>query len=189
MLAGPSVQLRLHPQYPCPRLVEARARRVGVHRRPPGLAVRKLRTRCPPSPYERLSRSPWWGVTPTTTTRTPPRPTPSADDVPARLRIGDAPSGRCRSVPTFTIDRSAGAVPSFAPAASPRLRRRPSPWPHCRHSKSGPGVPRPADGVNRCAPHPGPYPPDLSRIILKSLSHAGSSRTPSRFACRTRPVW
>ena len=32
-------------------------------------------------------------------------------------------------VPTFTAVRSTGEAPGFTPAASPRLRRRPSPWP------------------------------------------------------------
>ena len=38
-------------------------------------------------------------------------------------------------VPTFTMYRLTGEVPSFAPAASPHLRRRPSPWPPHRHSE------------------------------------------------------
>ena len=66
---SPSVQLGLDPQYPGLRLGEARPRRVGIHRRPPGLPVRPLLTRCPPSPCGRLSR-------PRTTTRAPPRPEP-----------------------------------------------------------------------------------------------------------------
>src|SRR5690606_19405051 len=37
---------------------------------------------------------------------------------------------------------------------------------------------------------PSPYPPGLSWCFsLKERSAAGSSRTPSRLACRTRPVW
>ena len=38
-------------------------------------------------------------------------------------------------VPTFTVHRSTGEVPSFAPAALPHLRRRPSVWPPHRHSE------------------------------------------------------
>jgi hypothetical protein len=38
-------------------------------------------------------------------------------------------------VPVFTANRSISLASSFAPAASPRLRRRPSPWPPHRHAK------------------------------------------------------
>ncbi len=37
--------------------------------------------------------------------------------------------------------------------------------------------------------HPGPYPPDLSRWNSYGALTAGSSRMPSRLACRTRTVW
>ena len=40
--------------------------------------------------------------------------------------------GTASRVPTFTNNRSTGWVPSYAPAASPRLRRSHSPWPHRR---------------------------------------------------------
>ena len=36
---------------------------------------------------------------------------------------------RSRAVPTFTVVRSTSEAPGSTPAASPRLRRRPSPWP------------------------------------------------------------
>ena len=45
-------------------------------------------------------------------------------------------------VPTFTAYRSTGEAPSYAPATSPRLRRRHSPWP-----------PRPATLTNRGVPN------------------------------------
>ena len=32
-------------------------------------------------------------------------------------------------VPTFTAVRLTGEAPGYTPAVSPRLRRRPSPWP------------------------------------------------------------
>jgi hypothetical protein len=41
----------------------------------------------------------------------------------------------------------------------------------------------------RCALRTGPYPPGWSRLDAYGASRAGSSRTPSRRACRTRPVW
>lgn len=37
--------------------------------------------------------------------------------------------GSLAVVPTFTANRSRSEVPSYAPAISPRLRRRLSPWP------------------------------------------------------------
>ena len=36
---------------------------------------------------------------------------------------------------------------------------------------------------------PGPDPPGSSRCRIKGVSHAGSSRTPLRPACRTRAIW
>ena len=39
------------------------------------------------------------------------------------------PGNRHRTVPVFTVVRSAEEEPGCAPAASPRVRRRPSPWP------------------------------------------------------------
>jgi len=123
IIGCPSVQLCLDLQYPRLRLFAVRPRRAGVHQRPPGMPVPPLRARCLPSPCSRLSR-------PRTTTEAPPRlralsrqracpPPPGTGS-----REGD--SG---TVPTFTMHRSLGEVASCAPAASPRVRRRPSPWP------------------------------------------------------------
>jgi hypothetical protein len=61
-------------------------------------------------------------------------------------------------VPTFTVIRSSGEAASFAPAASPRLRRSPSPWPPDRQDQSDPGVPA---RMGRCAPRSSPDPPDF----------------------------
>lgn len=47
-------------------------------------------------------------------------------------------------VPTFTANRSTGEVASFAPAASPRLRRSSSPWPPERRDQTDQGVPHPS---------------------------------------------
>ena len=68
--------------------------------------------------------------------------------------------------PRSRPDRSRSEVPTSTPAASPRLRRRPSPWPPHR-------TPLPASEltirasrpmVTRCTP--GPYLSDLSRVEL-----------------------
>ena len=102
---------------------------VGVHRRPPGIPHHSLQIRCPPSPCGRLSR-------PRTTTRAPPHP-----GLNSRRRTCPPPptlgggEGDPEMVPTFTMHRSTGEVSSFAPAASPWVRRRPSPWPPHRHSE------------------------------------------------------
>ena len=64
-------------------------------------------------------------------------------------------------VPVFTANRSISLVPSFAPAASPRLRRSPSPWPRGRQNQ--PTSESPLTTGERHALQPGPYPPDLSR--------------------------
>jgi len=75
-----------------------------------------------------------------------------------------------RTVPTFTVVRSTGEAPGFTPAASPRLRRRPSPRP------PDPGLCYPAESSpssttdDRCAPPPSPYPPDLSWSRLQEVS-------------------
>ena len=125
-----SVQLVLDPQYPRLGYVERRRWCVGVHRRPPGIPVHVLRVRCPPSPCGRLSR-------PRTTTRAPPHL-----GLISRRRTCPPPpwlgggEGDPEMVPTFTMHRSTGEVPSFAPAVSPHVRRRPSVWPPHRHSES-----------------------------------------------------
>lgn len=52
------------------------------------------------------------------------RPTTAFPSRPAGCRIG---SGTGAVVPVFTVNRLTGEVPSYAPATSSRLRRRPSP--------------------------------------------------------------
>ena len=135
----PSVQLGLDPQYPRLRLFHRRRRprRDGVHRRPPGLPAPTLQACCRPSPCGRLSRPP-------STTAAPPPPKAHSRrrtcPPPARQAGG---KGSPERVPTFPTHRLTGAVPSFSPAASPRLRRRPSAWP--------PRRPCSASSESRCA--------------------------------------
>ena len=146
IVGRPSVQLGLDPQYPRLGLVEARPRRAGIHRRPPGLPVPALPTRCRPSPCDRLSRS-------RTTTAAPSPPSAigrrRACPPPTWPAGGEGDPGR---VPAFTMHRLAGAVPSCSPAASPRVRRRPSPWPPDRRTLRRPrSRASTGDGV-RCWP-------------------------------------
>src|SRR5215831_2769372 len=134
IITGPTVQLGLDLQYPALRLIQGVLQLVGVHRRPPGIPVRQPRTCWPPSPCGRLSRPPRRAVTPATTTGPPPHPTaisrPRACPPPGWLPSG--PGGR-GWFPRSPRTRSAREAPSSTPAASPRLRRRPSAWPPHRN--------------------------------------------------------
>jgi hypothetical protein len=116
------------------------------------------------------------------------RPTqaPTVDSGPARHRPG-RPAGRAAPgrFPRSCCDRLTGEVASCAPAASPRVRRRPSPWPPGRRYR--PASESPSDaGVRR-------RPAQIHQVgagsSLEGLYSAGSSRPPSRLACRTRVVW
>jgi hypothetical protein len=49
--------------------------------------------------------------------------------------MGSRQRERSGMVPVFTANRSTSLASSYAPAASPWLRRRPSPWPPRRHAK------------------------------------------------------
>ena len=78
-------------------------------------------------------------------------------------------------------------MPSSTPTASPRLRRRRSPWPPHRRRITGFGVDPTSRRGSRAALRP------ISTRLepatrLRSIT-TGSSRTPSRLACRTRTVW
>ena len=67
IVGSPLVQLGLDLLYPPPGGIGVWPRIAGVHRRPPGIPVPRLRTRCPPSPCAWLSHA-------RTTTGTPPHP-------------------------------------------------------------------------------------------------------------------
>jgi hypothetical protein len=72
----------------------------------------------------------------------PPHGQQPATGLPAAVLDGQ-PGGRSRVVPTFTTYRSTREMPSYTPAASPRVRRRSSPWPPRRSVHPGFGVTRP----------------------------------------------
>ena len=81
-----------------------------------------------------------------------------------RRPAGDLDShqrGRPGMLPTFTAHRSTGSVANFAPAVSPRVRRRLSSWPPCRRLHPA----RESPAVGGRAPPSGPYPPGWSRCI------------------------
>jgi hypothetical protein len=151
----PLVQLGLDPQYLRLGRLDLWPQHARVHRRSPAIPAPSLRTRCRPWPCDRLSRPP-------TTTAAPPRPGPTS-----RARTCPPPTWTAGqrdepgTLPTFTVSRSTGEVPNFAPATSPRVRRRLSSWPPYR--RLHPAQKSPALGGR--ASHPGPYPPDWSRCI------------------------
>jgi hypothetical protein len=122
-----------------------------------------------------------------TTTGPPPRPAPSTDDAsipPVRMDSGSWE--RHGTVPVFTENRLISPASSFAPAASPRLRRRLSPWPPHRHAKSASESARSVNGpCTATRPISARFEP-VPR--LRSFA-TGSSRMPSDLARRTRPVW
>jgi hypothetical protein len=106
---------------------------------------------------------------------------------PVRVLAGCGAVERPSVVPTFTAVRSTSEAPGSTPAASPRLRRRPSPWPpdpsEQYRARSSP--PRTAGG---CAPRTSPHPPGWSWRCFKRRNDTGSLRIPSRLAHRARPI-
>ncbi len=94
---------------------------------------------------------------------------------------------RSGTVPVFTVLRSTKEEPDYAPAASLRVRRRLSSQPPWRLMPTAAGVPHPtSDG---CAPLPAHVHQVSGWRLIKGMSHAGSSRTPLRHACRTQTIW
>ena len=76
--------------------------------------------------------------------------------------------------------------PADIPAASPRLRRRHSPWPPDRRYQPATKSTRP---IARACTAPRPISTRFEPVHRLRDVIAGSSRTPSRLASRTRPVW
>jgi hypothetical protein len=114
------------------------------------------------------------------------RPTqaPTVDSGPARPQPG-RPAGRAAPgrFPRSCCDRLTGEVASCAPAASPRVRRRLSPWPPGRRYRPASESPAVA-GVRRSPAHTHQVGAGSS---LEGLYSAGSSRPPSRLACGPGP--
>ncbi len=89
-------------------------------------------------------------------------------------------------VPVFTANRSISLAPSFAPAASPRLRRSPTSWPpHRRRKPASESTTQP--GWSCTAPRPLSTRFEPATRLRSFIT--GSSRIPSDLACRTQPVW
>ena len=101
----------------------------------------------------------------------------------------DRPRATVRQFPRSPSNRSASEVPSYTPAASPRLRRRLSPWPPHRWSYTASELTnQPSRMVTRCTPTP--YPPGWRPAsLLRSVEHWFTRITPSGLAERARTVW
>ena len=129
----------------------------------------------------------------------PPAPSAGVAPIPTGLpgRERKKRGERSRMVPTFTAVRSTGEAPGSTPAASPRLRRRLSPWPlgpnHAYPAREFPTLPEPN---NRQRPQTtvGAHrsPARIHRVwswpTLKRRNNTGSSRIPSRLAHRARSI-
>jgi hypothetical protein len=141
-----------------------------------------LQIRCLPSPCGRLSR-------PRTTTKAPPHPRANS-----RQRACPPTAGSPRMVPTFIADRSTGAAPSFSPAASPRVRRRPSSWPPRRPRNSDAGVAHPIRaGVHCSSAHIRQVGADaalegVQPLVRSRYTFPSRLPDPSRLAVPARPV-
>ena len=102
-----------------------------------------------------------------------------------------APDGRGQGdtgrFPRSSSSRSTGEAPSSTPAASPRLRRRPSPWPPSPDFRD-PARSSPPEMRDGCAPQTSPDPPGSSWRRVKRRNNTGFSRIPSRLAHHARPI-
>src|SRR6266545_4918576 len=178
VITGPLVQLGLdllYPPFRRPRQGPVTdRRRVGIHRRPPGIPASVLPACWPPWPCGRLSRPPWWVVTPTTTPGPPPhlaamgwqRACPSTG--PAARRCG-----RPRVAPTFftkpLVQVGGQLYPGSFATPTPQTFSVASP----PANTSGFGVDPTIAGRGH-ALRTGPYPPGWSRLDSYGASPTGS---------------
>jgi hypothetical protein len=148
----PSVQLRLHRQYPRPRRSDVRPRFAGVHQRTPADA-KMPRSRWTPSPCDRLSR-------PRTTTDPPPRPgrVSRRRAFPRSARWLRTRSGATGVVPTFTLDPFDGIGAQLCPCSIAAITPQTFTAASRPATSPGPGVPGTARTPSRCALLPSPYP-------------------------------
>src|SRR5262245_60886347 len=125
LLTSPTVQLGLDLQYPalCPVKGILQLRIAGIHRRGSWHSILLTADLLAPFPMcPALPGAEYYGASAPPAALSRQRACPPAG--PAARQ-----PGRPQAVPTFTAHRSAREAPSCTPAASPRLRRRPSPWP------------------------------------------------------------
>ena len=184
------MQLGLDLQYPGLRLLRRRPWSARVHERPPGIPTPWLRTCCLPSPCGRLSRPPWWGVNPTTST-----------EAPSRLRVisrrwtcplaawmanqeGD-PRRFPRSLMRPVVEVGAQLCPGSLAMATPQTFTM----------ASGPAI---SPGIRSRPPRSARWARAADRPMsarfeagtpLTGLCHWFTLVTPSRLDCRTQAVW
>ena len=121
-----------------------------------------------------------------------PIPRPWVGNGPAHLRAG-CPGGRATGgwFPRSPLDHSFREVPSYIPVASPRLRRRLSPWPPARPLQPGPELTiqlHEEGGWLRATDRPLSTRFEPVRA-LRDFHHWFTCVTPSDLARRTRIVW
>jgi hypothetical protein len=112
------------------------------------------------------------------------------------------PGNRDRAVPVFTVVRSAEEEPGCVPAASPRVRRRPSPWPPSARSTAPAGSSRhvTSSGTRRARPRSARFEPvsflkdpitPVPRVLLSATlagpAPSGSTGTPRLCQGCSRP--
>ena len=176
-----------------PRPVRRGPRCVGIHQRPPGMPAPRLRTRCrlrmpaTAGACGRLSR-------PRTTTAAPSIPRPTADGGPAATGLDSRRGGRSQDGSHVHHQPVDGVGASYSPAASPRVRRRPSPWPPGRQPQ--PASESPSHAAGRACAAAAPIHQISSRFPSCGGSTTGSCNTytfpsclpgPGRLAVQTRP--
>jgi hypothetical protein len=111
----------------------------------------------------------------------------SATDLPI-VETGCPRKGDRGWFPRSPCDRSISEAPSYTPAASPRLRRRPSPWPPHRYRKAASELTAPIRVRPRTAHRPISArfePANGSRGVNHWFTHVA----PADLASRTRTVW
>ena len=177
------MQFGLDLQYPGLGLVEVGPRCVGVHRRPPGIPATALRARCAPFAM--------WPAFPSSDYYGPSAPSPGHQQT-ARLPV-PALAGRKVGRPDdgshvhhepvdgggaqlFPCSLATATPQTFTVATGPSFQSRP-------------GVARLASRRSRTA-----IPAHIHQIwswrtSLRGFHRWFLHRTPSRLACRTRPVW
>jgi hypothetical protein len=180
IIASPTVQFGLDLQYPALSPIQGRLQIASIHPRPPGIPASLPPTCWPPLPCARLSRA-------RTTTGPPPHPVPSADDGPiTTTQMATEQQEQHGMVPVFTRNRLISLASSSAPAASPRLRRRPSSRPPYRHAKP---ATESTIHTGRSCTASRPISARFEPVPRLRSFTTGSSRIPSDLARRTQPVW
>src|SRR6266511_1255869 len=175
IITSPTVQLGLDLQYPKLGAHQRRLQFVGIHRRqPPGIPVSVLLTCWPPSPCVPAFPDSNGGASRPRLLRglRPLRGHRSATDLPTTALAGRW-EGDHGGVPRSPHNRSVREVPSSTPAASPRLRRRHSPWPPHRWLYPASELTHRLPARVHALPT-GPYPPGLSRLSAYGASTTGS---------------